>query len=89
MAVAARPDESLPKRPPRDEEKRLELTEHLGELRARIIRVVLYVTIGACVCYFYFKPIYRFLFLPMEHAMASHKADWKIVFHQGTLVQAP
>src|ERR1043166_9843024 len=63
-----------------DDEKRLELTEHLAELRSRIIRAILYVVVGASLCYFYFKPIYSFLFRPMQHAMLVHKADWKIVF---------
>lgn len=62
-----------------DDEKRMELTEHLAELRSRIIRSILYITIGACICYHFFKPIYRFLFLPMLYAMEG-QAGWKIVF---------
>jgi sec-independent protein translocase protein TatC len=62
-----------------DEEKRMELTEHLAELRSRIIRTILYVTAGASICYFYFKPIYAFLFYPMQRAIEG-RADWKIVF---------
>jgi len=62
-----------------DDEKRMELTEHLGELRARLIRSLLYITAGATVCYFYFQPIYRFLFRPMAVAMQG-RVDWKIVF---------
>lgn len=64
---------------PRDDEKRMELTEHLGELRARIIRSLLYLTGGATICYFYFQPIYRFLFRPMAAAMQG-RSEWKIVF---------
>jgi sec-independent protein translocase protein TatC len=67
-----------------DEEKRLELTEHLAELRSRIIRAILYVVVGATLCYFYFTPIYKFLYAPMQHAMEVHKADWKIVFDHFT-----
>jgi sec-independent protein translocase protein TatC len=63
----------------RNEEKRLELTEHLGELRSRIMRCFLYMAIGGGVCYYRFKPIYRFLFRPMERAMEGH-GEWKIVF---------
>ena len=77
MAVAAR--EQKPQREPHDE-KRLELTEHLGELRSRILRCILYVAVGATVCYYQFQPIYAFLFRPMNHAMQAHKTEWKIVF---------
>src|SRR5882672_402637 len=63
----------------KNEEKRLELTEHLDELRSRIMRCFLYMAIGGIVCYYQFKPIYHFLFRPMERAMVGH-GDWKIVF---------
>lgn len=74
MAVAARPRKEY------EDEKRMELTEHLGELRSRIVRIILYMAVSATGCYYLFKPIYAFLFRPMEHAMRHHKADWKIVF---------
>ncbi len=63
----------------RDDEKRLELTEHLGELRSRILRSLLYVTLGGVVSYYLFSPIYKFLFRPMTAALHGHK-DWRIVF---------
>lgn len=65
----------------RDNEKRMELTEHLAELRNRILRVVLYVIISATACYFFFKPIYRFLLFPMSTLINAHKDEgWKLVF---------
>lgn len=76
MAVAAQRRE---KQAAYDDEKRMELTEHLAELRSRIIRCILYITVGACICYHFFKPIYRVLFLPMLHAMEG-QSEWKIVF---------
>jgi len=64
-------------------EKRLELTEHLAELRSRILRSIVYLAAGAILCYFYFKPLYRFLFYPMERVISGQN-EWKIVFMQFT-----
>lgn len=77
MAVAMRAD---PKSAAQDDDKRLELHEHLAELRARIMRALLFVAAGAVICYYRFKQLYGFLFRPMEHAMRAHKSEWKIVF---------
>jgi sec-independent protein translocase protein TatC len=63
-----------------DEEKRMELTEHLGELRSRLIRSMFYVVIGGIISYRYFKPIYAFLFSPMISAMTERHQEYKIVF---------
>jgi sec-independent protein translocase protein TatC len=62
----------------------MELTEHLGELRSRIIRCVSYVVVGGTVSYYLFDRIYRFLFWPMTRAMAHSKQEWRIVFHNLT-----
>jgi len=80
LAVAS---EAAKRRSEVDEEKRLELTEHLAELRARIIRSIVYVAIGATICYFYFEPIYGFLFRPMSKALTGH-VEWRIVFNHFT-----
>jgi sec-independent protein translocase protein TatC len=77
LAVATRPPDSQKKL---DDDKRMELTEHLGELRSRIMRIILYLIGGSTVCYFMFERIYKFLFRPMLHAMNEHKTEWKIVF---------
>lgn len=61
------------------DEKKMELTEHLGELRARIMRIALYLALSGTICYYFFKPIYAFLFQPMQRAMQGH-GEWKIVF---------
>ena len=47
-------------------EKRMELTEHLGELRSRIIRSLWYLTIGACIAYYFFQPLFGLLQKPLE-----------------------
>ena len=49
----------------RNEERKAELTEHLAELRTRLIRAVLYIVIGMVVMYVLFKPIYGLLQAPI------------------------
>lgn len=57
-------------------EKRMELTEHLAELRTRIIRSILYIFLGAIIAYQFFTPLYDFLYKPLnrqiEHLNALH-----------------
>lgn len=65
---------------PGDDEKRMELTEHLGELRTRIIRSALYIAAGGFLSYFFFKYIYAFLFHPMAQALRKSGVPFKIVF---------
>ena len=62
----------------------MELTEHLGELRSRIIRIGLYIVVGATACYYKFQLLYGFLFRPMYVAMAGSKLEWKVVFSNFT-----
>ena len=76
MAVAAHTQK---KQRMRDDEKRLELHEHLGELRSRILRSIFYICVGGIICYFYFKPIYAFLFHPMAVALQKYP-EARIVF---------
>jgi len=47
------------------DDKRMELTEHLQELRARIMRSLIYLVLGAILAFIYFKPIYSFLEYPL------------------------
>ena len=51
--------------PVRDEERKAELTEHLGELRTRLIRSSIYLILGMIVMYVLFKPIYSLLEAPI------------------------
>ncbi|HEX5322909.1 MAG TPA: twin-arginine translocase subunit TatC [Capsulimonadaceae bacterium] len=51
------------------DEKRAELTEHLGELRARIIRSALYVFVGAIIAYNLFPFVFRALSTPIVSAL--------------------
>src|SRR5579859_729495 len=47
-------------------DKRMELTEHLGELRSHIIRAIWYLILGAVIAYQYFGPLYGFLYRPLQ-----------------------
>ncbi|HLJ54905.1 MAG TPA: twin-arginine translocase subunit TatC [Chthonomonadaceae bacterium] len=47
------------------DDKRMELSAHLQELRARIIRSLLYLVVGSILAYFFFTPIYGFLTRPL------------------------
>ena len=52
------------------EEKRMELTEHLGELRTRIIRSIWYLVIGSIIGYQFFPVFYGALYRPLSREMA-------------------
>ncbi len=50
---------------PDHDEKKAELTEHLGELRSRLIRACIYLGVGMVVMYTLYSPIYHFLAAPL------------------------
>jgi len=72
----AMPSESLP-----DGEVRLPLTEHLEELRTRLIRALIAMAIGSAICYTKAEPIYRFLLAPL---IAHLPADSRMIFTELT-----
>ena len=43
---------------------RMTLVEHLTELRSRLIKCVLAVTVGAVICWIFYDPIFRALIDP-------------------------
>jgi sec-independent protein translocase protein TatC len=57
----------------RDEELggQMSFLEHLDELRSRLMRSVLFVFVAAMLCWFVSDRIYRFLAVPIEHALAE------------------
>ena len=59
------PDDNRNSKLVQDEERRAELTEHLAELRTRLIRSTLYIVIGMIVMYVLFRPIYGLLEAPI------------------------
>ncbi|HSV72167.1 MAG TPA: twin-arginine translocase subunit TatC [Chthonomonadales bacterium] len=83
-AVAEKRPKPVGETPRRDDEKRMELTEHLSELRSRIIRSILYVIAAAIGCYFLFEPLYGTLFGPMAYALHGSDARWGIMFQHFT-----
>jgi sec-independent protein translocase protein TatC len=60
------PDSAVEKpEEPEEESGKMSFLEHLDELRRRIIRILLYVVIGFCACFYFADPIYRFLAVPL------------------------
>jgi len=51
------------------DDKRMELTAHLQELRSRIMRSLLYLVAGAILAFVFFKPIYKFMSKPISATM--------------------
>lgn len=68
------------------DDKRMELTEHLGELRTHIIRSIWYVVIGAIIGYNCFAPLYGAMYRPLaEELTKRNEARLKKNVHHGTL----
>jgi sec-independent protein translocase protein TatC len=57
-----------------DDDKRMELTEHLGELRVRLMRSLWYLVIGAIVAYQFFSPLYMLLYRPLDAEVKKQNA---------------
>ncbi len=52
-----------------NEDEKLSLTEHLDELRKRLIRCAIAILIGFAICYFFKEQLFKILTLPLVHAM--------------------
>src|SRR5580700_6452156 len=52
-------------------DKRMELTEHLGELRGHIIKSIWYLILGAIIAYQFFGAIYGFLYRPLNKELTQ------------------
>ncbi len=63
------------------DDKRMELTEHLGELRTHIIRSLWYLVIGAVLAYNFFAPLYGSMYRPLEREM--HKRNTERIKKEG------
>lgn len=55
-----------------DDEKRMTFTEHLGELRIRLIRIIAGLALAFTVCLWFWEKIFNFLSYPLLAA----KVDW-------------
>ena len=51
------------------EQKELSLTEHLAELRTRLIRSIIAISIGFCISYAFIEPIFLILSRPLEEVL--------------------
>jgi sec-independent protein translocase protein TatC len=57
------------------DEKRMELTAHLGELRTRLMRSILYLILGALITYQFFKPLYNVFYVPLEQELTRQNKE--------------
>jgi sec-independent protein translocase protein TatC len=57
--------------------KEMSFMEHLEELRTRLIRTVIILTVSFAVCYSYSAPISEFLLVPLREALGT---EGKIIF---------
>jgi len=57
------------------DDKRMELTEHLGELRTHIIRSLWYLVIGAVICYNFFGPLYGAMYRPLKTELIKRNEE--------------
>ncbi|HOJ19995.1 MAG TPA: twin-arginine translocase subunit TatC [Armatimonadota bacterium] len=71
-----RPKQQRPE--PESFDREMELTEHLAELRTRIIRCIIYGTIGMAVAWFYYPSLYALLIRPIETIRSQ--AEWSFIF---------
>ncbi len=55
-------------------DKRMELTEHLAELRTHLIKSIWYLILGAVIAYQFFGPLYGFLYRPLERELNQANA---------------
>ncbi|GEM_PF-2837370 len=62
------------RREPMTDERRMELVEHLGELRTRLMRSILYLILGAIIAYQFFTPLYALLYKPLQREMKVQNA---------------
>lgn len=75
------PPPAMPSEPLPDGEVRLPLTEHLEELRTRLIRALIAMAIGSAICYTKAESIYRFLLAPLITHLPS---DSRMIFTELT-----
>jgi len=57
--------------------KEMSLTEHLEELRTRMIRVLIILVLSFAICYYFSTIIQEFLLLPLRNAMGT---EGKVIF---------
>lgn len=56
----------------------MELTDHLAELRSRIIRSIIYVLVGMAIAWVFYPKLYAMLIAPIAHIQG--RTEWSFVF---------
>ena len=59
----------------------MSLLEHLEELRRRIVHSIVYLIAGFGIAWFFHEKIYSFMQRPITFALAKHKMDTQLVYH--------
>jgi sec-independent protein translocase protein TatC len=54
---------------PEEESGKMSFLDHLDELRKRLVRIVTYLGLGFIGCWYFHKPIYRFIQKPIEESL--------------------
>jgi sec-independent protein translocase protein TatC len=57
---------------PWNDDREMELWEHLAELRSRIVRVLLYLVLGAIVCWLLYDPLLAFIKRPLDPLVTKY-----------------
>lgn len=52
-----------------DESAKMSFLEHLDELRKRLLHIIVYIGIGFVACFYFARPIYRFISIPILESM--------------------
>jgi sec-independent protein translocase protein TatC len=60
----------------RNAEREMELWEHLAELRNRIMRALLYLAIGAVVCWFLYPILLTIIQYPLQPLVKKYNIQW-------------
>jgi sec-independent protein translocase protein TatC len=72
-----------------DNERQLPLTDHLDELRARILRALVYVAAGMTVAWTFYPQIYHYLTLPFQQMLARTNGSLQLIdAMEGFMVRA-
>ena len=66
---------------PESESGKMSFLEHLDELRKRLLHIVAYISVGFIACWFFAKPIYNFLAVPITRTLP---AGTKLAFTKPT-----
>src|SRR2546422_9955461 len=61
---------------PWNDDREMELWEHLAELRSRIVRILIYLVLGAIVCWLVYDPLLAFIKRPLDPLSTKYHIKW-------------